>query len=474
MSPPSPARSSRPGTRPRPPQSSRIKRGVVVGLVAGLAWVGLDQQRGAASAADGVAGAPTPEAAAIEGATAPTVAPLRPSAMAIGGAFAQTSPGAARASRWAIPAAAIDPLKATVLDGGLGQVLPDGTKVHFTLDARLQRVAQSTLERYKVGWGAVVAIRPKTGEILAMAEYADGRPDLSRLSLYAGSPAASVFKIITSATLLEYGGMAPKDTICTHGGHHKLTLYNLKPSERLDTKCETFGQAFGSSNNVAFARWADQKLEPAQLQDMSKRFLFGRRIPFPWAVGVSEARVPVGSRLGFARTAAGFEGTTLSPLHAALLVAAVANRGQMMAPILVKSAEKDGNSLFVAEPAALQQVLSPERATALLGLMEDTITYGTGRKFFEKGGKPRLPVRAGGKSGSLAGKDEGGTRNYSWFVAVAPIEDPEIVVASLVVNGETWTIKGAVPAREVLAAFFDKAKTGVEVDKADRDPLSDE
>ena len=83
-------------------------------------------------------------------------------------------------------------------------------------------------------------------------------------------------------------------------------------------------------------------------------------------------------------------------------------------------------------------------------------------------------MRAGGKSGSLAGKDEGGTRNYSWFVAVAPIEDPEIVVASLVVNGETWTIKGAVPAREVLAAFFDKAKTGVEVDKADRDPLSDD
>jgi len=140
----------------------------------------------------------------------------------------------------------------------------------------------------------------------------------------------------------------------------------------------------------------------------------------------------------------------------------------------VRSADKDGGELFRAEPVALQQVLSPERAAALLGLMEDTVTYGTGRKFFEKGGKPRLPVRAGGKSGSLSGKDDTGTRNYSWFVAAAPIDDPEIVVASLVVNGDTWTIKGAVPAREVLAAWFDKGKSGVEMDKADRDPLGDE
>ena len=89
------------------------------------------------------------------------------------------------------------------------------------------------LSRYRVEWGAVVAIRPRTGEILAMAEYAHERPDLSRLALNANAPAASVFKIISAAALLEYAQLRPEDPICTHGGHQKLTLYNLEPNERL-------------------------------------------------------------------------------------------------------------------------------------------------------------------------------------------------------------------------------------------------
>jgi len=442
----------------------------LAGLVAGGAWVAFEERPDHALAHEAAALRPPPTVLALtrddEGgsstarvsATTPEVANL-------------TGVAASKGGRWAIPAGAIDPRRATLLDGRLGQVLDDGTRVVLTLEPRLQNVAQATLERYQVEWGAVVAIRPQTGEILAFAEYAQGRPDLSRLALHAGAPAASIFKIITSSALLEFGGLTPDSEICTHGGHHKLTLYNLKPNERLDTKCETFAQALGSSNNVAFARWADEKLEPTQLQAMANRFLFGKRIPFPWAVGVSEARIPSASRLGLARAAAGFEATTLSPLHAALVTATVANDGVMMAPYLVQRAVKDGASVFEATPAQLAQVLTPAIARQLRGMLEETVTYGTGRKFFEKKGAARLPVRVGGKSGSLSGKDAGITRNYSWFVAFAPIDKPEIAVATLVVNGAEWTVKGAVPAREVLDAYFDRG-AAKEVDPADRDPLA--
>lgn len=450
-------------------QRRRLRLGAAAGLLAGTMWVALEERSDPALA--------RPSASA--GIAAPKVTELQtqapgPTAMA-GLVTALTAPSTPRAAdRWGIPAGALDPAHATLIDGHLGQILEDGTRVHYTLDPRLQEVATSTLSRYRVEWGAVVAIRPQTGEILAFAEHAEGRPDLSRLPLFSGAPAASIFKIISSAALLEMGHLAPDDTLCTHGGHHKLTLYNLKPNQRLDTRCETFAQSLGSSNNVAFARWADDKLEPMQLQAMANRFLFGRRLPFPWAVGISEARIPTASRLGLARAAAGFEGTTLSPLHAALITAAIANDGVMMAPHLVARADKAGETLFEATPTKLADVLTPDVAGKLRLMLEESVTYGTGKKFFESKGKPRLPVRAGGKSGSLSGKDDGLTRHYSWFVAMAPIDKPEIAVAALIVNGEQWTIKGAVAARDVLAAWFDKDAAPAAADPSELDPLADD
>jgi cell division protein FtsI/penicillin-binding protein 2 len=388
-----------------------------------------------------------------------------------------TAPEPELSTGWAIPAGAIDPKKATLDTAGehLVQDLPDGTRVVFTLDPKLQRVATETLARYDVEWGAVVAIRPQTGEILAMAEHAKGRPELSRLSLSAAGPAASIFKVISSAALLEHAKLSPDQEICTHGGQNKLTLYNLKANKRLDTKCETFAEALGSSNNVAFARWADSLLTPQQLQQTAEKFLFTRRIPFPWAVGISQARIPFGSRLGFARAAAGFEATTLSPLHAAMITAAVGHEGKMMAPQLIASATQNGEVVYTAAPTQLAEVLSPEHAKTLTGMLEATMTHGTGKKFFEKKGVPRLgKVRSGGKSGSLSGRHEDTRRHFSWFVALAPIDNVEVAVAALVVHGENWTVKGAVPAREVLAAYFgntSKAETGS--DPAERDPLAE-
>lgn len=463
-------RTSRPAdpTRPR----RRMRYAIVLGLVSGTLWTLLEDKSGrtteipatpplVVSLADLAADAPLKKRLAA-GRPTPKVAAAEP----------EPTTG------WAIPAGAIDPKKATLDTSGehLVQDLPDGTRVVFTLDPKLQRVAAETLARYDVEWGAVVAIRPQTGEILAMAEHAKGRPELSRLSLSAAGPAASIFKVISSAALLEHANLAPDQEICTHGGQNKLTLYNLKANKRLDTKCETFAEALGSSNNVAFARWADSLLTPQQLQQTAEKFLFTRRIPFPWAVGISQARIPFGSRLGFARAAAGFEATTLSPLHAAMITAAVGHEGKMMAPQLIASATHNGEQVYEATPTQLAQVLSPEHAKTLTGMLEATMTHGTGKKFFEKKGVPRLgKVRSGGKSGSLSGRHEDTRRHFSWFVALAPIDNVEVAVAALVVHGENWTVKGAVPAREVLAAYFGSTSGSASTDNdpSQRDPLAE-
>lgn len=454
------AHASRPGAGASS-TSTRGTRGPLrlafgVGLALGSAWIAFAQPSSDAASANATPVAPR----------APVILPLHEEAQGLGGMAKGLELVPQAVAKWTIPAAEIDPRLAAPEGTALVQHLRDGTAVELTLDPALQRAAEDALARYQVGWGAVVAIRPSTGEILAIAEHAEGRPELKHLALQSEAPAASIFKIITAATLITDGGLTPESKQCTHGGESKLTLYHLKPNARLDTKCQTLAEALGASNNTAFARWADQLLKPAQLQAMARRFGFGARVPFMWQVGVSNVAIPTASRLGFIRSAAGFEGTTLSPMHAALIAAAIANGGSLMAPQLVKRATRpaDGDrEIYQFHPTKWLDVVSPEVARQVGTLMEATITSGTGRKFFEKKGVSRLGnVRIAGKSGTLSGKDdEAALKNYSWFVAYGAAADGEqadIAVAALIVEGEQWTVKGAIPVRDVLEAYFARGK----------------
>ncbi|TNF34962.1 MAG: penicillin-binding protein, partial [Deltaproteobacteria bacterium] len=293
----------------------RVRKAGLIGLAAGLLYVLVGPGAGPTTVAEAASDVPL-AMRALHPERAPAGSP-------------EELPAANEPAPYALPAAAIDPALAAVDGDKLVQVMDDGTRVELTLDPMLQRAAERSLEKYKVEYGVVVAIRPATGEILALAEHAELRPELRHLALQAEGPAASIFKLVTSAALLEMTDLQPDDTICTHGGLKGIGLEHLRANSRLDKKCQSFGAALGASNNPAFARWADQLLRPAQLQAMADRFLFNRRLPFLWGVAVSRARIPTGSRLGFARSAAGFEGTHMSPLHAALIVAAIANDGQM-------------------------------------------------------------------------------------------------------------------------------------------------
>jgi penicillin-binding protein A len=354
---------------------------------------------------------------------------------------------------WTLPSNAINPSLAEARDGCLVQPLEDGVDIEFTLQPELQAAAQQELSRYGVEHGSIVAIDPVTGELIAYAEHAEGKPNLRHLAVQANGPAASIFKLVTTTALLE-SGLTPGTEICTRGGLRKLTLNQLRVDTSRDTRCESLKEAFGSSTNAAFARWADNHLDSTKLLDVANRFLFGRRIPFVYGVGVSAPTIPKGSRLGFAKAAAGFSRTSLSPLHAAMMVGAVANGGKMMAPRLVRRATRGDDVLYEATTAELTSVMSAGTAGALTEIMLSTTTTGTAKKFFIKNGREKIPgVAFAAKTGHLSGGD-GLHGHYSWFVAFAPAEEPEIAVAALVVNGEVWTTKGAVVAQRFLASYF--------------------
>jgi cell division protein FtsI/penicillin-binding protein 2 len=96
----------------------------------------------------------------------------------------------------------------------------------------------------------------------------------------------------------------------------------------------------------------------------------------------------------------------------------------------------------------------PEEVARTLGqMMEKTVTAGTSAKVFSRyARKLRSDVGVAGKTGSLTGHNPPGM--YEWFVGFAPIEEPKIAVASLVVNREVWHIKGTYVAQAVMKEFF--------------------
>ncbi len=327
-------------------------------------------------------------------------------------------------------------LAALGADGKL-QVPVAGVAHRLTIDVPLQRKLEELLRTYQVPWGAVVALDPATGKVLAMAEHSEERPELNGLCTRALFPAASVFKVVTSAALLE-AGVDPRATECIHGGLRKLTPELLQPSSR-DTQCLTLGEAMGRSANVVFARLTARHLDAGDLERTARALHFNTPWHFPVPTEVSLAAFPQ-ETFELASTGAGFGDVFLSPLHGAALAAAFANHGQWRDPQLLDD-----------EPGpAPTQVVTPEIAAQVADMLQLTVTSGTARRVFHERGNA-LPDAAG-KTGSLA--DQRPFRDYSLFVGYAPREAPRIAVGVVVVNDPHWRIRATWLGREAMRLFL--------------------
>ena len=310
-------------------------------------------------------------------------------------------------------------------------------EVPLTIDPVLQGQLTNILTQYQVPFGAVVVLEPATGRVLAMAEHSQARPDMHGLATRAVFPAASIFKIVTGAALLE-AGLTPQAETCFHGGKRRISSKLLEDSAS-DGQCHSLADAMGKSANVIFAKLTQRHLSPDTLRRAAARFHFNREIDFPVPTDVSLAAVPEGDEFRFAQTGAGFGDVYLSPLHGALLASVAANGGVWRDPVLFEPGEE-------ARTSAGEQVLSPEVARGLTTMMEATVTHGTARRVFRERGMG-VPG-AVGKTGTLA--DNKPFRDYSWFVGFAPKDNPKVAVAAVLVNEPLWRIRAAWLGREAM------------------------
>ena len=324
----------------------------------------------------------------------------------------------------------------------------DGQPRPLTVDVALQRLALRKLAQAHPEAGAMVAIEVRTGQLKVFSEWPPPASRDASLLLGRQFPAASVFKVVTTAALLEQSNIDPKRIVCTEGGMHAIEREQLEIPRTGVAECGPFSEALGLSRNAAFAQLASRFLKPEDLENYADRFGFDSPVPV-------EINVPLGhfttnaEPLAFARSATGFEGSTLSPLGAAYLAYVIAAGGKTLPLHLLVGddfATEEGTKAFPA--------IRAETAQALRQMMEVTVRRGTSwRAFHDEHGKPYLNrISVAGKTGTLGEKEN----TYSWFIGFAPSQAPRIVISVLLKNGRIWQRKANEVGRDWLVEYFSR------------------
>ena len=332
---------------------------------------------------------------------------------------------------------------------------PAGGNVVLTVKPAVQERAFQEMSRRDFQ-GSVVAIQPKTGEILAMvstpsfdpnplashssstqqeawreANAADP-PTLTNRAINETYPPGSTFKLVDVAAALQ-NGYTP-DSQLTAAPNITLTNTNTTLENYAGTQCGTgqtasLREALARSCNTAFAQLGGE-LGADKLRAQADAFGIGRSdlsIPMPVTrSGVGD----LPDTAAVQQSSIGQRDVRLTPLQNAMIVASIANGGQTMAPHLVKEVQgPDLDVIDTTEPDRIGQSMPAGVAATLTDLM-------LGSEARTSGGGKITGVQIASKTGTAEhGTDPKNTPPHAWYVAFAPAENPQVAVAVLVENG---------------------------------------
>ena len=332
-----------------------------------------------------------------------------------------------------------------------------------SIDRDLQRFVMDLLNRSMTQHSAAVVIRPDNGQVLAMASYENngngGKGE--NLCLRADFPAASLFKIIAAAAAVENRGMNPETPLTFRG--QKYTLYKSQLKEDKGKKGKkqnpvnqtTLREAFSDSINPVFGKLGIHYLGSDLISEYADRFLFNHLVPFDLYVAPSRYVKPMDD-YALAEVASGFNKRTLiSPLHAGLITASIANGGTMMTPWLVKTVRNDaGDVLYEAAPSVLASPINKKTASKMVVLMEGTVVEGTAKRAFQPLQRKRelRYVDLGAKTGTINGATD--HCKYEWMtVFVLPSDgDGGLCITVMTAHGE----KIGVRAKDIARLIIDR------------------
>ncbi len=340
-----------------------------------------------------------------------------------------------------------------------------GYDLTLTVDHALQSYAANRLGGKN---GSVVAINPKTGEVLALVSKPDFDPNEDALiknwndltedeqspllaratsGLY---PPGSTFKIITTTAALENGLAAETfDDIgsVTIGGA-VFENFGKKANGVIDLK-----KAFALSSNFAYCTLG-AKLGSGRMGSAAERFGFNKSFDFD--IDMNQSKFPMNDtdEAGSAALAIGQGKLLATPVHMALAACAVANDGVIMKPYLVAYATNaSGGRVYEVRQQQLYRAMSAENAAKIKDMMVETVKSGTATASVIRG------VTVAGKTGTSENEllNQMKDKEHAWYVCFAPAEDPQIAVAVMLeYSGGSGGGLCAPIARDILRQYFKK------------------
>ncbi len=365
----------------------------------------------------------------------------------------------------------------TFVDKAKGATI-QGNALRLTLVPRAQRAAQNALGSR---CGAVVALEPQTGKVLAMVSspsydpnLVEGsfdrvtgvgadckRPDalLNRATAGLYAP-GSTFKVVTAAAAIDSGRYTPDSDFVDPGycevyGKRVNNYDTSRPFGSLDLHT-----ALVNSVNSVFCN-IGKELGSKKIVEYAKRFGFYSTPPLETP---SNERAPSGLYQGTdlfdpkedtdvdpGRFAFGQERLLVTPLQMAMVAAAIANDGVVMRPQVVdRIVAPDGSVIVRSKPDELGRAVKAETARAVAAMMKDAVEGGTGTAARLSG------FTVGGKTGTAETGIEG--LNTTWFISYAGKARAQVAIAVVVEQQNSTGGQTAAPvAREVLQALLGSA-----------------
>ena len=354
-----------------------------------------------------------------------------------------------------------------------------GARVYLTISPKAQQAAYSQLTATGRP-GAVVAMDPSTGAILAMASYPTFDPNayttlngikldqndqrlrsepsqpLLNRAINATYPPGSTFKIVTSSTAFSTHKVAnsnstvPAPTSFPLPGSTTVLINN--DGESCGDGNPPIIQAFYLSCNTAFAKLGI-KVGGSALHTYATEFGMNNpdlKIPLP----VSASVVPAQTDPDYtALTAIGQFNDNVTPLQEAMMAAAVANNGALMTPYLVQQVQApDLTTVQSAQPTVLSRPITPQAASSLQQLMTAVVQNPAGTGYGEN--TSVAGVEIAGKTGTAQNGVNNTSLNDAVFTCFAPVSNPKIAVGVIIQGGGYGAAAAAPIAVKVIQAYL--------------------
>ncbi|MET9671721.1 penicillin-binding transpeptidase domain-containing protein [Streptomyces sp. NPDC006482] len=330
-----------------------------------------------------------------------------------------------------------------------------GGDVVTTLNGAAQKAAFEGLGK---NTGAVVAIEPSTGKILAMAstpsydpssfagysgkdekawvalEKDKNKPKLNRAirEIY---PPGSVFKVVTAAAALESGKVTDINAATDTPEPYNLPLTRV-PMKNHASGCEnaSLNLALQVSCNSVFAKLGDE-VGLAKMTEIAEKFGFNAEqfTPVRSAASVYDKDM---ERSENALSSIGQFNTATTPLQMAMVTAAIANDGKLMKPYMIDQLRAPNLDVVKQnEPEEMSRPVSQKNAQLLQQMMENVVTKGTGRNAdLHMDG-----VKVGGKTGTAQHGEKNAKRPYAWFISYAKTAQGSPVAVAVIVEDSEGT-----------------------------------